>query len=370
MYARPFICGIDPQKAWSAATTRTRMEAYGHNTGNIVFCQALLRSIRDAKLGGYGPSADDVSESDVVVIAAANWIRVGGDLGWLGKSLEKHQLPVVIVGLGTQAEIGGAIPDLPPQTVRALKMLAERSTSMSVRGAFTAKVLAHYGISNVVVTGCPSLLLAGANAPKAPRLRRIEWRDCAIHATRSGFHEGLELEAFLYRQAIKHDADLILQSEAPELSSLWPGADRNMLAQMELMLPSIYQTDLETARSYLARRGKVYGNVDDWRTELSQKQFCVGTRIHGTIAALVAGANATLIARDARTLEMARAMNLPYVKKNQINTARDLSLERLYSPGGMRKFQYGYPGYRKRFVKFFKANGLRVTPELARMSLF
>ena len=38
-----------------------------------------------------------------------------------------------------------------------LRAISERSNLLSVRGAFTADLLARYGVHNVSVTGCPSI---------------------------------------------------------------------------------------------------------------------------------------------------------------------------------------------------------------------
>ncbi len=42
--------------------------------------------------------------------------------------------------------------------LRLMKIASEWSDYISVRGDYSAEVLAHYGIDNVTITGCPSLL--------------------------------------------------------------------------------------------------------------------------------------------------------------------------------------------------------------------
>ena len=72
-------------------------------------------------------------------------------------------------------------------TASALIAGIERSSAISVRGEYTAAALAHHGIKNSMVTGCPSLLWNGTPL-RVAKPARAPTR-LAVSATRSDLYE-------------------------------------------------------------------------------------------------------------------------------------------------------------------------------------
>lgn len=361
MFKRPIVFGIDGRMPMQTSSFDDRMMAFGHNTGNVFFSEALYRVLGNARRASYAPRAQAFEGRDVIIIAAANWINSYSDFGWLADRIERSQLPVLMVGLGAQAAFGEATPAMSPGTDRLLRIVAERSAAISVRGVFTADVLARYGITNVVVTGCPSLLLAGRHAPKAARPDSLSWERCAMHATRGHFDKGDALQRYLYRQAMRHDVDLVLQAEAPELMLCWGAASD--IQRVEEVLSDCYGRPAADVRTYIDKRARVFSTEDEWVSALSQKSFSIGTRFHGTIAALLAGINATLITHDTRTAEMAEVMNIPVVAGAAIDQSRDLEPLALYSEEAMHRFESGYARYLRTFLGFFGVNKVMINSD-------
>ena len=71
--------------------------------------------------------------------------------------LQKNRLPCVIIGLGAQAPSYESKVEMPEGTKRLMKIIAGRSTTLGVRGYFTASVLEEMGITNIRVIGCPAM---------------------------------------------------------------------------------------------------------------------------------------------------------------------------------------------------------------------
>ena len=59
-------------------------------------------------------------------------------------------------------------------------------------------------------------------------------------------------------------------------------------------------------------RTRFYVDPWPWIDDLRDFDFSFGTRIHGTIAALLAGTPAVVLAHDSRTLELARYFDIPH----------------------------------------------------------
>jgi polysaccharide pyruvyl transferase WcaK-like protein len=304
----------------------------------------------------------DTEGCDCIVIAAANWLDSHSDFSDLAARLETTTLPVVIVGLGAQAGLDRAIPSLKQGTDRLVRLVAERSAAISVRGRFSAEVLEHYGLKRVQVTGCPSLLLAGATRPEVRRPARLEPRDCLVHGTRHLFHQTSDLQRHLYVEAFRQKLDLLLQSELADFyCALGRTQNVTIMERCHATLGLAYATnDLEGLCRYIAEHGKVFFRFDEWHRFVARKGFCVGTRIHGTVAALLAGTPATLIAHDARTVELAQTMNIPHVEASAVPLDAPFDAPSYHDPEAITRFQDGYAAYRAEFVDFFARNGLRL----------
>ena len=94
--------------------------------------------------------------------------------------LKKTGLPVVTFGFGCQAALGQSLADaeVDSRSVRLLRVIADLSQSIAVRGAYTADLCRKYGVTNVELIGCQSAYVAGianwgasAKGPYPPKKR-------------------------------------------------------------------------------------------------------------------------------------------------------------------------------------------------------
>ena len=162
------------------------IDGLGRNTGNMMFTHSLCQVLADARWGSFNFKPEDLHDRDAIVLASANWINGFEDFGWLADRLEKTTLPVFLIGVGAQASLSMEIPKVSPGTLRLLALVRDRSISIAARGSFTCEVLEQLGIKSAVETGCPSLLLAGAEGPKI-NMNSISRETCVVHSTRHGF---------------------------------------------------------------------------------------------------------------------------------------------------------------------------------------
>ena len=360
-YSRPVIGGVSQISGWDATlTVDNALAQLGRNSGNMMFTESLHCTLKNSVMSGFGFDNNVIVDRDVIVLAAANWINEYEDFGWLYKVLNSMKLPVVLVGVGAQASLSGSIPKVKDGTLRLLKLIAERSNSISVRGDFSCDVLNHYGIKNSVVTGCPSLLLVGSNWPQ--NFRQPELDRLVLHATRHGFGECDEFQRYLYEQAIKTRCDILLQSESADIYyAMGKTNNPEIMKKASRAVRCAYGTDNENEiASFLSEHGLFYLNYWSWINAMSTKTFCIGTRIHGTIASLLAGTPAVLIAHDSRTLELAKSMNLPFVLSSDVPIDRKMDVDAYFTTFNESNVGVKYNAYRNRFIDFFGKNGLPV----------
>jgi hypothetical protein len=100
----------------------------------------------------------------------------------------------------------------------------------------------------------------------------------------------------------------------------------------------------------------VFFDVQMWLDYLASRDFVIGTRLHGTIAGLLAGTPSVLIVHDSRTREMANIMSIPSVEAHE--TQHKIPYEEIYQSANFDNFNAGYMGYYSKFRDFFSRNQL------------
>lgn len=364
MLQRAVVVGVSQVKRWSPQDTVAQVMAkLGENTGNMMFTESLGQVLNNPTTTSFAIPDAALEGRDCIVLASANWVNEFEDFSWLADRLEKTNLPVFLVGIGAQAGLDHAIPKVPEGTIRLLKLVSERSTAIAARGDFTAEVLESYGIKNVVSAGCPSMLLLGQSGPKYTHKASAE--NVVLHGTRHGFGRANAFQNWIYRQAMLNDWDLLLQSEKADVYFALGKLSNPKI--LEMATPIVTETfgaeSIDEVSSYLRRRGLFFTSFHPWIEAMKTRSFCVGTRIHGTVAALLAGTPAVLIAHDSRTLELAQKMAIPHILSSELSPEEPFPIERVLAVHENSKSSEGYASYYSSYLEFFKRNGLTTRPE-------
>jgi hypothetical protein len=111
-------------------------------------------------------------------MAASNMLNPSTAFGFVAKFVEDSGLPLVILGIGAQAERDSDTYQINPGTLRLMQYAAESSKNgIGVRGSFTANLLEHHGVKNITIIGCPTFYKnAGKDfkVSRAPNLDEIK----------------------------------------------------------------------------------------------------------------------------------------------------------------------------------------------------
>jgi hypothetical protein len=352
----------------TSLSVEERFAQTGHNTGNLLIGCSLRRQIACSSwaFGTDRNLATVDQEFDLIAIPAANFIFKGFDFGWLADFLERTTLPCLIVGLGAQLpSVHHQELDIPEGTKRFIKIIAERTRKIGVRGAFTAEVLAKLGVHNVTVTGCPSLYWS-----RTPHMRidKTPYRkDLAIsvngsrNVTQHSYapERAMEVESALLKLALHKGHDYVLQNEFPEMALLFRSEPMDDEIRYQLnSLSQRFGLGL-SAEDYLTRireRCRVFFSIEDWAAYIKTKQFSVGTRFHGNIIALLSGVPALVFAHDSRTTEMCRFMQIPHLPLEHAALLEDP--ERLYKDADYTEFTRNYTRLYRNYLAFLEENGI------------
>ena len=338
-------------------------EATGRNTGNLLIGNGLLSQLRYDALSPYryAMTPEYVEEHfDLVVIAAANFLFPGFDFTPLSAFLDKIKLPVFMVGLGAQLPSSqSALENIPAGTWRLVEIVSERSTSIGVRGDFTAEQLRKLGIDNIRVTGCPSLYTHPESVTRIRRPNDITMKT-VVNGSRnvvghsSHKEAATRVEKQLLQWAMARQLPYVLQNEQPEMQ-LATGEDPDAHLPALKSLAKFFDSDPDTLAAFYRQHGKVFFSTAEWFAWIKDYDFSIGTRFHGNVAALLNGVPAVVLTHDSRTKELCEFAAIPHVSVADID---NLDVQGLYESADFDLFEARYKSNYRAYIDFLDENNV------------
>lgn len=308
------------------------------NAGNAIHGNAPFEMFSNAvhardtariRQAGHSSFADFVNhECTHLIFTMANTLRDGEEDGSkydrLATFIGAIEKPVVIFGLGVQST--SSDPDairLPESAGTAMRLIADKCALLGVRGEMTAHVLrSQYGISNVRVTGCPSLLSRPDGLAALKRLSPDHYTDGRPAFNGTKLH--LESEKAALYSAIKAD-HFMVESANRRNHAFHLATSRGEDGEIPYFLKGF-----TGSKRALARKSSTEAHLRQWfrssyrlfrdpETWYSFNRECVsytyGTRFHGNMASILSGRPALWITHDARTEELTDFAALPSISQ-------------------------------------------------------
>ena len=350
----------DPFEVASPATALER-NLIGGNAGNLVFLQATWKilgvpgaRITPDRLLMQPGRADEINERyDVYVIPLANAFRRSfeSQLIQMTQLIRRLRIPVVILGVGAQSDTRYDLARLKPidPAVRAfVSAVLDRAPSIGVRGELTEAYLRSLGFRDVDVIGCPSMFLWGGRLPVEKPLAGLD-SDARISLNVSPYVKAMgpvvqsHLERYRNLTYVPQDLDtlgMLLWGERAAATAADPDP-----IPVHLSHP-LFRED----------RVRFYVEPWPWIADLREQDFAFGTRIHGNIAALLAGTPAYVFAHDSRTLELARYFGIPHRTMAQVPP--DVDAAALYDEADFGALNAGHAARFGIFRDFLHRHGL------------
>lgn len=334
----------------------------GNNNGNLLFSEGSVRALAvDGRVDVTCQPMDEdpltpeqVNEHfDHLVLPMANAFRPSfrGRLRAYTRLLEQLEIPVTVLGVGAQSDIEFHVEPLAEMdriVSRFARAVLERSPSIGVRGEFTAKYLRHLGFDEVEVIGCPSMFSNGPQLPtRGLRAELDEDSRIAFNLTPKLDQAPRVARDLLARY---RDVTYFPQNERELDLMLWGGRtafhdDRGKPAITSLGHPL-----------FTSANAHVHLHAATWVEDLAGFDFTLGTRIHGNVAACLAGTPAHLLAADSRTRELAEYFELPYTRL--VDLPSPLDLGRLTEGADYEAVGRGHRQRFDRFTAFLEAHDL------------
>ncbi|MET9500715.1 polysaccharide pyruvyl transferase family protein [Streptomyces sp. NPDC006622] len=336
------------------------------NSGNLIFSDAAHKIlttpgtevVSNSMRTEVGAAARINEEYDAFVVPLANAFRPTFEpaLQRLTRLISRLKIPVMVLGVGAQAGLdqdAARLKAMEP-TVRAFcSAVLERSASIGVRGEFTEKYLTDMGFRDVEVIGCPSMFLHGDRLTVE---KRVESLTPESRLAINGSHTAV-------RSGGLHKIITRTHAHYPKLRYIGQNlTDAKQLYWRDVDSPAGRVTQMPTHPDhpmYQEDKVRVYIDPVTWIDDLRGFDYSFGSRIHGNIAALLAGTPATVLAFDSRTLELCRYFEIPHRLLNEVPA--DLDPADLYEEADFGPLTGNHQARFERFTGFLDKNGLENT---------
>jgi hypothetical protein len=310
----------DGEVAWNPPGTGPRNPNYG----DMLVCAALLRHVGPTATvrAMFGGELD--TPVDRALVRGSTYLSRKFDYEQAIHTIESIDAPIAVVGLGAQAKRDEVdfLDDL-PNARKFVQLLSERSVSISVRGEFTAAVLERLGVTNVRLTGCPSMFYS-LTAPSISPPERLATKDRRLGVS---LHTGLRNGMFCRNPNAamrKHGRILTFSMrQSAEVSFFEQGvpieyavgdeklsmAERLQAAETILeRFPNAPLKPMDLVTHMVSVR-----TVEEWLALAADLDAMVGFRFHGNMVALTQGVPCYYYVYDTRLTEFCKLYRLPYL---------------------------------------------------------
>lgn len=335
----------------------------GTNVGNFLYVYGILRNITQEdtvvspnyyKSNYTDAEIDEINQTkDIFIIPLADAFRDSfvGSLKAMTKLVKKLTIPCVIIGVGLRApfEPDFSTPyDFDEVVKNFVSAVLEKSSIVGVRGEITSAYLSHLGFregTDHMAIGCPSMYTAGPQLTIRDANITKDSRVCINSSvtTPDNVHE------FLDRVTKEFDDWHFVPQVLSELRLLYTGAPYSTKCN------PLYPRRI-TDETYRSGRSEFFLNLPTWFDYMAKADLSVGSRLHGNIAAILAGTPSILIPKDARVRELSEYHDITRVNAGDITAETDIwdLIHTVDFKQPCRRQEENF----NRFLGFLEANGI------------
>lgn len=340
--------------------------ALGSNLGNMLFQLSVWNTISSdyAKAVPIGHDlhyrqAGQINEHGrALILPLANLFRNEflSKIDEYAELIEKLKVPVVVVGVGCQADLNYSFDLLKPiekSVKRFVRAVLDRSASIGVRGECTYNYLKSLGVSDLEVIGCPSMYMYGGKLPDIKSISLDANTRFALNISspiqQCEFSKGVETAAsFMESIYYKFPKSMFFPQEQRTLEML--------LYKENIVLDEFSYFSDKTKFSILKNQSlNMFFDPRSWIGFLKNFDVSFGTRIHGNIASILAGVASVVFAHDSRTLELCNFHRIPFLR---FDSSLDLDALADLANNGIKNIQAIHEANYYNYCSFLIKNGI------------
>ena len=298
---------------------------------------------------------------DYVFLRGSNYINTAGKWDAVTDLLEQTTVPVIAFGIGLQA-VDNATEFVNDSTRRFLQLIADRSTSIGIRGEQSENALRSIGITNTRIFGCPTVF---RHCQPEIKLRLVDpdGIDRLGFTLRRNTYTRMTLQRYMMRTlSEQYRTTIFCAGELEEKAIYYAG--RGAVADPGTVMAAAVQalTDqdwvfgpsdplLALYRSSLA----IFEVVGDFENEMRKMSATTSFRLHGNLMALANGVPSLYVTYDSRTREFVDTLGIPFVESRLMDR---FSFRKEWEKADFAKFERTYAARFQDLMAFLDENGM------------
>lgn len=358
--------GADPFRQYRPREL-LKKDALGGNSGNLMFLygtmNVLTTSATECVSTHYQKSWTEEEIEDInqnyaaLILPLADAFRADfmPTLRAYTNLIRQLKIPVVVNGVGLRAAYEPQLETPRPfdADVKAfVKEVLNHSSMLGLRGAITGEYLSKLGFipeRDYTIIGCPSLYTYGS----------LEANKSTGSGSIAVSLNGLvppNLKDFYVNLLEKHPNTHLIQQRRVELLDLYYNRKKDLSTNVaEFANRNIFQS-FDYSELKAEDRVHFFTSVPSWIEYMKRFDLFVGSRFHGTVAAILAGVPALLTPFDARTREFADYHQIPTIADKELG--RELQESELVQLAANSDFYRAHQRNLEHYKAFLKANNL------------
>ncbi|RIJ65634.1 polysaccharide pyruvyl transferase family protein [Rummeliibacillus sp. POC4] len=332
----------------------------GSNVGNLVYAYSIFRTLTmdDVKLTPdyykiepkKADYINDTYDGYIIPLADAFRPKFASKLAKYTELINRLNIPVYVIGVGLSADFEPNLDEAYPfdEEVKAfVKAVLKKSSIIGVRGDITSRYLTKLGFKEGVdhiAIGCPSMYGFGRDL----KVRETTITEQSLVTINNSPKSPDNVLDFIERSVKVFNNHYYIPQWLRELRMIYLGGPnlskkRNFPANIE---HSFYQEN----------RVRYFTNVPTWLDFIGKADLSFGARLHGNIAAILAGTPSIIIPKDGRMRELVEYHNLNCVWPQQIN--EQTQILDIVEQSDFQKVAKSAPANFDRYIQFLEQNGL------------
>lgn len=295
---------------------------------------------------------------DCLILPFANAFRVSfiKDLRAATRLVKRLHIPCIVAGIGAQAKLGRqpGNGELAEASREFMEAILEKSAKVGLRGEFTASYLESLGFlaeRDFTVIGCPSMFLYGG---KLPEMRVDALTEESLVSMNSKIQLPQKFHDFMYRSRMELPNYHYIPQVIQEIRMMYQGLElpQGFAKKLPKHFPVRWDDEIyQEGRSYF------FVDVPSWLKYLAEKEFSFGSRIHGNIAAILAGTPCFIVVSDQRIRELAEYHQIPHMLMAELTDKT--SILQIHHQTDFSVIARGHQARFEHYLDFLHENGLK-----------
>jgi hypothetical protein len=315
-----------------------------------------IRNPTDAMIDRYN------NEYEYAFLRGSNYIHRRMDWENAPAVLRRLRIPILAFGIGAQAPITGEL-ELPPAAREVLAIIADHSTSIGVRGSYTADVLRKFGVRNIRIIGCPTVFRSNdpflrIDLPPLEQVRQVGYtlrREVDSEYAKDVRHYlDVQRETILELSA-RFNLEILSQGEIEEKAILWGNETQREAAKAVLHEQNWFRGPDDKLEALYDQSLFYSDNVAEFETKLRAQQLVLGFRLHGNLLGLANRVPAIYFTYDSRTTEFVDTFSIP---RFDIYGGDPFRLEDYWDQSLFERFNHAYSQRYKEMRLFLDENNV------------